>query len=73
MPSSAMAATTSGWTRSPGSVPAETARAFVLSVIELKNAAAICERPALWTQAKMTVFTTWIATAERRHSSGGEG
>jgi hypothetical protein len=33
------------------------ARAFCGSASALKNAAAICERPALWTQAKMTVST----------------
>jgi hypothetical protein len=37
-------------------MPAEIARAFVGSVNRLNHAAAICERPALWTQAKSTVF-----------------
>src|SRR4051812_48659163 len=55
-PASRMTATTSGWTCAPGRVPAEIACAFCPSAIELKKAAAICERPALWTQAKMTRF-----------------
>jgi hypothetical protein len=33
----------------------------------LKKAAAICERPALWTQAKMTVFIE-RAPGDRRTS-----
>jgi len=54
MPISRMTCTTSGWTRSPGSVPAEMASADDGSTIVEKKAAAICERPALWTQAKIT-------------------
>jgi hypothetical protein len=57
MPASRIAATTSGWTRPAGRVPAEIARAFAGSARALKKAAAICDRPALWTQAKRTVFT----------------
>jgi hypothetical protein len=38
-----------------GSVPADIARALAGSAIALKNAAAICDRPALCTQAKITV------------------
>jgi hypothetical protein len=38
---------TSGWTRSPGCVPAESARALCESTSFLKNAAAICNLPAL--------------------------
>ncbi len=57
-----MAACTSGWMRSPGCVPAETARARAGSARALKNAAAICERPALCTQAKITVFIGSRAT-----------
>ena len=41
------AATTSGCTRGPGFVPADTAWALAGSASWLKNAAAICERPAL--------------------------
>src|SRR5438093_11120973 len=50
-----MAVTTSGCTRGPGSVPAETARAFEGSTRRLNHAAAICERPALYTHANKTV------------------
>ena len=39
-----------------GCVPAEIARALVGSASSLKNAAAICERPALCTQAKTIFF-----------------
>jgi hypothetical protein len=46
-----IAASTSGWTRVPGCVPAETARAFWGLASRLSQAAAIWERPALWTQA----------------------
>jgi hypothetical protein len=38
-------------------VPADTARAFVGFASSWNQAAAICERPALWMQAKITVFT----------------
>ena len=55
-PTSFIAVTTSGWTRGPGSVPAEIARALVGSDNRLNHAAAICDRPALWTHAKSTVF-----------------
>ena len=54
-PSSPMTAITSGWTRGPGSVPAEIARALTGSASALNQAAAICERPALWTHANRTV------------------
>ena len=57
LPSSCITATTSGWTRSPGFVPADSALAMAGSASLLKNAAAICERPALRTHAKMMVFT----------------
>src|SRR5262249_6137141 len=53
MPLSCIATMTSGWTPSAGFVPAEKARAFAGSANYLKNAAAICERPALWPKAKM--------------------
>src|SRR5262245_8486544 len=52
-----MTSTTSGCTRSPGSVPALIAFAFAGSARRLNQAAAICDRPALWTQANRTVFT----------------
>ena len=55
MPTSLIAVTTSGWTRGLV-VPAEIARAFVGSDNRLNHAAAICDRPALWTHAKSTVF-----------------
>src|ERR1700761_7950865 len=55
IPISCMAASTSGWTRSPGSVPAETAFARCGSAKWLKKAAALGGRPALWTQAKITL------------------
>ena len=54
-PTSLMTAITSGWTRGPGSVPAEMARALVGSASALNQAAAICERPALCTHANSTV------------------
>jgi len=54
MPTSRMTATTSGWTWFAGSVPAEAARTFAESASVLKKAAAIWERPALWTHAKIT-------------------
>src|SRR5688572_4034869 len=53
-PASFIAVTTSGCTRSPGCVPADTARAFSRFTSRLKNAAAICERPALCTHAIRT-------------------
>jgi len=46
-PTSFIAVTTSGWTRGPGSVPAEIARALVGSDNRLNHAAAIWDRPAL--------------------------
>jgi hypothetical protein len=46
-PISAIAARTSGCTQAAGAVPADSDRAFVGSARELKNAAAICDRPAL--------------------------
>src|SRR5512147_20318 len=55
MPASAMASRTSGCTALPGRVPADSARALAGSASWLNSAAAICERPALWTQAKRTV------------------
>src|ERR1017187_10192843 len=55
-PSSSMACTTSACTWLPGSVPAEMARAFAGSASWLNKAAAICDRPALCTQANRTVF-----------------
>src|SRR5207244_2827558 len=65
-PASAMASTTSGCTRSPGSVPADVARARAGSASALKSAAAICERPALWTQAKTTFAGPAMAVSGRR-------
>src|SRR6185503_8814174 len=65
-PASRIAASTSGWTRGPGSVPAESARALPGSASRLNQAAAICERPALWTQAKSTVFTMRRPRSRRR-------
>ena len=50
-PTSRMASSTSGCTRVPGWVPADTARAFAGSASRRNHAAAICERPALCTQA----------------------
>lgn len=55
-PTSSMTWTTSGCTHSAGRVPAEMARAAWRLARALKKAAAICERPALWTHAKITVF-----------------
>src|SRR5207247_4173390 len=55
MPSSCMTCSTAGCTRSEGSLPAESARAADGSASALKNAAAICERPAFSTHAKSTV------------------
>ena len=51
MPSSAIASTTSGWTRSAGVVPAERA-SWRPSAARAKSASLICERPALWRQTK---------------------
>ena len=56
MPTSFIASSTSGWTRGPGSVPAEMRARLVGSARALNQAAAICERPALWTHANSTVF-----------------
>ena len=58
IPRAFMAVTTSGWTRSAGWVPAETALAFPGAAYLLNRAAAICERPALCTQANSTVVMT---------------
>jgi hypothetical protein len=54
MPSSRMTSTTSGWTRSPGVVPADSA-VWVACAARSKRAWLICERPALWRQTKRTV------------------
>jgi hypothetical protein len=45
------------------SVPPEIARAFVRSASRLNQAAAIGERPALWTHANRTVFMTLVFRA----------
>ena len=66
MPASRIASTTTGFTRSAGCVPAETARAFEGSASALKNAAAICDRPALCTQAKTTVITACSSRCRSR-------
>ena len=63
MPTSFIASSTSGWTRGPGSVPAEMARATWGSARALNHAAAICERPALWTHANSTVFMILLGRA----------
>jgi hypothetical protein len=49
-----MTVTTSRWTSSAGVVPAEMALARAGSASCRKKALAICERPALWRQAKTT-------------------
>src|SRR4029453_2046385 len=54
MPTSRMTVTTSGWTAGPGRVPADNARALAGSTRALNSAAAICDRPALWTHATGT-------------------
>src|SRR4051794_38385861 len=52
-PTSAIAATAEGFTRSPGTEPAE--RTSTRSPARwVRNPAAICERPALWTQTNRT-------------------
>src|SRR5438552_18406797 len=56
MPASFIAVITSPCTRLAGWVPAEIACAAFWSESALNHAAAICERPALCTQAKRTVF-----------------
>src|SRR5438105_9759674 len=56
MPASFIAVITSPCTRFAGWVPADIACAAVGSERALNHAAAICERPALCTQAKRTVF-----------------
>src|SRR6476660_8397124 len=62
-----MAVTTSGWTRGPGFVPPEIARALVGSDNRLNHAAAIWDRPALWTHAKSTVvMARQFRNGERR-------
>ena len=57
VPRAFRAFTTSGCTRPAGWVPAEIARACDGFEYWLKRAAAICDRPALCTQAKSTVIT----------------
>ena len=49
-----MTATTSGWTRSAGVVPADSARWRPPAACS-KSAADICERPAFWRQTKSAV------------------
>src|SRR5437879_8721536 len=56
MPAAVIAVITSPCTRLAGWVPAEIACAAFWSESALNQAAAICERPALCTQAKRTVF-----------------
>jgi len=56
MPTSFIAVITSPCTRFAGWVPADIACAAVGSERALNHAAAICERPALCTQAKRTAF-----------------
>src|SRR4029450_5694087 len=51
MPSSFITSTTSGWTRSPGVVPAERAP-WRPWAARSKSAWLICERPAVWRQTK---------------------
>ena len=55
IPTSRSAVTTSGWGRSAGWVPADSAWALSGSASALNSAAAIWERPALCTQAKIIV------------------
>ena len=66
MPSSRMTATTSGWTRSAGVVPAERARWRPPPACS-KRAADICERPAFWRQTKSAVaMAPWAHRAGLR-------
>src|SRR6266545_5467999 len=53
-PASRIASITSGWTSSEGIVPAERTSTRP-SPICRRKAAAICERPALWTHTKRTI------------------
>ncbi|CAM6117292.1 unnamed protein product [Calypogeia fissa] len=57
IPSSLMATTHSGCTRSPGCVPAEIPLAWLGSASKLNMVLAIWDLPALWTQANRTVCT----------------
>ena len=52
IPTSRITFTSSGCPRSPGYVPGDAAWTRVASAICDRNAAPICDRPALWTQAK---------------------
>src|SRR5215207_5871707 len=56
MPSSAIASTTAGWTRSAGRVPADAALCRPPAA-RSKSAWLIWERPALWRQTKRTCAT----------------
>src|SRR5829696_5121420 len=56
MPSSAIASTTAGWTRSAGRVPADAALCRPPAA-RSKSAWLIWERPALWRQTKTTCAT----------------
>ena len=67
-----MTSTTSGCTRSPGCVPADTATALEGSAKAEKNAAAIWERPALWTHAKMTRSILDLSALLRDHDLPGD-
>src|SRR5204862_2449328 len=67
---SRITSTTTGWTASAGWVPAEDARADAESAISLKKAAAICERPELWTHAKMTLSTATRVAADTSRIQG---
>ncbi|VBA38267.1 hypothetical protein LAUMK13_02037 [Mycobacterium innocens] len=70
MPSSAMAATATGLIWSAGSVPAE--RTSMRSPARwVSSAAAIWERPALWTQTKRTLGLSAIS-ADRLAGVGSE-
>src|ERR1700731_325667 len=71
IPSSAMAATATGLTSPAGLVPAE--RTSMRSpAMRLSKAAAICERPALWTQTNRTLglsaigygSSVWVGSEE---------
>src|ERR1700674_1983294 len=59
--------------RSAGWVPAEIARHPLRSAYRLNSAAAIWERPALWTQAKRYVFIWLPDSCGRRMSSAVSG
>jgi hypothetical protein len=49
-------------------VPAESARAWPGRTNALKKPAAICERPAFWTQANTIVFIPRLSATHRRAS-----